>query len=234
MVSINSLPLPFASWQEGLLALTEGLSDPGREKIIVARLEATAAKKPVSPKDICALALLVPSRARFDRNTLPKHEPDPRAVALGRMAGDEFNKHMEEIGEAHDRIERARQEAGSAAFPEGDPRRLLMDTILGFPAALFADVSRRLGEADPFSRLARRLSLWFRPWLEFTRYGLPLAADGRAVALAVRRLVETLSGDGAKRFERLLAIWAGEVSLTASKESEIRWKLRRSRPSSTP
>jgi hypothetical protein len=71
------------------------------------------------------------------------------------MAGDEFNKHMEEIGDAHDRIERARQEAVPAAFPEGDPR-LLKDTILGFPAALFADVSRRLGEADPFSRARAR------------------------------------------------------------------------------
>jgi hypothetical protein len=61
-----------------------------------------------------------------------------------------------------------------------------------------------LGETDPFLRLARRLSLWFKPWLEFTRYGLPLASDGRAVALAVRRLVESISGDDAKRFQRLL------------------------------
>ena len=117
------------------------------------------------------------------------------------------------------RSRRARQKAVPRAFPEGDPRRLLKDAILGFPAALFADVSQRLGDADPFSRLARRLSLWFRPWLEFTRYGLPLAADGSAVALAVRRLVESLPGDGAKRFERLIAIWAGEVSVEASKES---------------
>ena len=219
MPSIDRLPLPFASWQEGLFALADGLSDPAREKIIVTRLEATAAKHPIGMKEICALALLVPSRARFDRETLPKHEPDPRAVALGQMLGDETIKHLEEIGDARDRIEHARQEAVSAAFPEDDPRRLLKDTIFGFPAALFADVSRRLGEADPFSRLARRLSLWFQPWLEYTRYGLPIAADGSAVALAVRRLVESLSGDGAKRFERLLAIWAGEVSLEASKES---------------
>ncbi len=106
-----------------------------------------------------------------------------------------------------------------AAFPEGDPRRLLKDTILGFPAALFADISRRMGEADPFSRLARRLSLWFKPFCEFSRYGLPLAADGSAVARAVRRLVDSISGDDAKRLQRLLAIWAGEASLEANEES---------------
>jgi hypothetical protein len=187
VASIDTLPLPFASWQEGLFALADGLSDPTREKIIVARLEATAAKSAVGLKEICALALLVPSRARFGRETLPKHEPNPTAVALGQRLGKDeaFNKHMEEIFEAEDRVERARQEAVPAAFPEGDPRRLLKDTILGFTAALFADVSRRLGEADPFSRLARRLSLWFKPFKEFSPYGLPLAADGRPVAGAV-------------------------------------------------
>jgi hypothetical protein len=82
---VDRLPLPFASWQEGLLALVDGLSDPEREKIIVARLELTAAKRPIGWKEICALALLVRSHARFDRETLPKHEyePDPTFVALG-------------------------------------------------------------------------------------------------------------------------------------------------------
>jgi hypothetical protein len=56
---------------------------------------------------------------------------------------------MKEVWEAEDRVERVRQETVPAAFPEGDPRRLLKDTILGFPAALFSEVSRRLGEADP-------------------------------------------------------------------------------------
>jgi hypothetical protein len=83
VASIDTLPLPFASWQEGLFAMADGLSDPTREKIIVARLEATAAKSAVGLKEICALALLVPSRARFGRETLPKHEPNPTAVALG-------------------------------------------------------------------------------------------------------------------------------------------------------
>jgi hypothetical protein len=220
VASIDRLPLPFASWQEGLFALADGLSDPAREKIIVARLEATAAKQPIGLKDICALALLVPSRARFDRETLPKHEPDPTAVALGKKLGqnEAFVKLMKEASDAQDSVERARQ-AVPAAFPEGDPRRLLKDTILGFPAALFADVSRRLGEADPFFRLARRLSLWFKPSYDFSRYGLPLAADGRAVADAVFRFVQSISGDKAKTRQRLLAIWAGNVSLKADEES---------------
>ncbi len=221
MASIDRLPLPFASWQEGLFALADGLSDPAREKIIVVRLEATAATHPVGLKEICALALLVPSQARFDRETLPKHEPHPTAVAFGQMLGQDeaFNKRMEEVFEAQNRVERARQEAVPAAFPEGDPRRLLKDTILGFPAALFADVSRRLGEADPLSRLAWRLSLWFKFYREFSRYGLPRAAAGRAVADAVHRLVESISSDRTKRLQRLFAIWAGELSLKADEES---------------
>jgi hypothetical protein len=48
---------------EGLFALADGLPDPVREKVIVARLEATAAKHPIGSKEICALALLVPTRA---------------------------------------------------------------------------------------------------------------------------------------------------------------------------
>jgi hypothetical protein len=38
--------------------LTTALSGPGRERIIVARLEATAAKNGISLKEICALALV--------------------------------------------------------------------------------------------------------------------------------------------------------------------------------
>ena len=202
MASIDRLPIPFANWQEGLFALADGLSDPAREKIIVARLESTAAKHPIGLKEICSLALLIPSGAHFDRETLPKYEPNPTAVAVGEKLGQDeaFNKHMGELLEAHDRVERARQEAVPAAFPEGDPRRVLKDTILGFPAALFADLSRRLGDADSLSRLARRLSLWFKPFREFSRYGLPLAEDGRAVAGLVRRLVATGSIEGGRAF----------------------------------
>jgi hypothetical protein len=60
MASIDPLPLAFASWQEGLFALADGLSDGAREKIIVARLEATVAETPIGLKEVCAFALLVP------------------------------------------------------------------------------------------------------------------------------------------------------------------------------
>jgi hypothetical protein len=152
VASVNPLPLAFESWQEGLLTLTGALADPGREKIIVARLEATIAKKGISLREICALALLVPSGARFDRETLPKHEPHPEAVVLGERLGrnSEFTKHMEELLDAHGTLERLREKAVFAAFPDRDPRRLLKDTTVGFAAAQLGDVSRRLGEADPF------------------------------------------------------------------------------------
>ncbi len=43
-----------------------------------------------------------------------EHEPDPTAVALGQMLSKDaaFNKHMEEITEAQDRVERTREENG--------------------------------------------------------------------------------------------------------------------------
>jgi hypothetical protein len=56
MAHIDPLSLPFASWQEGLFALAGALSDPEREKIIMARLQATADKNPIGLKEICALA----------------------------------------------------------------------------------------------------------------------------------------------------------------------------------
>src|SRR5688572_25532468 len=106
MAPDNKLPIPFANWHEGLLALADVLSNPAHEKNIVARLEATAAKHPTCLKDICALSLLVPSRARFDRESLPKHEPNPTAVALGqKLAQNEaLNKHLQEVLDAHDRM----------------------------------------------------------------------------------------------------------------------------------
>jgi hypothetical protein len=70
-----------------------------------------------------------------------------------------------------------------------------------------------------FSRLARRLSLWFTPFHEYSRYGLPLAADGRPVASAVLRLLDPFPSDGTKTLKRLLAIWAGEISLEAEAAS---------------
>jgi len=84
VATVDTLSLPFATWQEGLLALAAALQDPNREKIVVARLEATAAQIGIGPMEVCALALLVPSRARFE--PLPRPEPHPDAVRLAAVA----------------------------------------------------------------------------------------------------------------------------------------------------
>jgi hypothetical protein len=54
LASIDALSLPFATWQEGLLALAAALQDPNREKIVAARLEATAALIGIGPMEVCA------------------------------------------------------------------------------------------------------------------------------------------------------------------------------------
>ena len=221
MSSIKRLPLPFASWREGLLILAAALTDPNREKIIVARLESSGTKVALGLREICALALLVPSRAHFPRSSLPKHEPDPIAVAAGAMLSEEFNRHMEEIGKADDAREKIRVKLYSI-FPERDPRVILKDTILSFATIQLLDLSQHLSDSDPFSRLARRLCLWFKPWLDFSRYGIEMAANGSAIIGAVRHAVKAYNGDDSARIQNIVRIWSGEVPVepnaTAIKE----------------
>ena len=57
---VARLSRPFDSWNDGLIALCDALPDVDREKIIVARLEATVAKIALTPNDVVALALTVP------------------------------------------------------------------------------------------------------------------------------------------------------------------------------
>ena len=90
-----------------------------------------------------------------------------------------------EIFEARDRIDNF----VLSAFAEPDPRRLLNETMFGLPAAALADVSQRLGDMDPFLRLAHRLSLWFKSSRDLSRYGI-VWQDGRAVRAAVLKLIE--------------------------------------------
>jgi hypothetical protein len=63
MAPTDPLRRPFANWQERLFALPDALSHSERERMAVARLEATAARNSIGLKEICSLALLVPSRA---------------------------------------------------------------------------------------------------------------------------------------------------------------------------
>ena len=216
MANVDALSVPFATWREGLIALADALLDPDREKIIVARLEATAAQIGFGPKEVCALALLAPSRARFE--AAPKHEPHPEAARLGAMIGGSLDKTLTDIVDGMERHRQLRQEKVFSAFPEADPRRLLIDTIIGFAAAELSDVSQRLGEADPFSRLAARLSLWFKQSTDLSRYGIPFAEDGWPVIYLVRRLADKLDVKGCEKIQRLIQIWSGDVEVARSED----------------
>jgi hypothetical protein len=215
VATIDALTLPFATWQEGLLALADALEDPGREKIIVTRLEATAAQIGIGPKEVFTLALLVPSRARFEPAI--KRELHPEAARLGAMMGGRLGKTLSDIVDGMESDRKLRQESFSA-FPETDPRRLLIDTIIGFAAAELSDVSQRLGEADPFSRLAARMSLWFKQSNDLSRYGIPFAHDGWPVIHLVRRLADKLDVKGCEKIQRLIQIWSGDVEVGRSDE----------------
>lgn len=217
-MAIQTLSLPFTSWREGLLALAGALEDPHRERIVVERLEATAAKIGIGPRDICSLALLVTSRARLE--SYPRPEPPPevaRMIEIANASG-ELNRLMVGIVDDVESRQEAQKRKVFSAFPETDPRRLLNDTIFGAAAAELSDVTQRLGEADPFSRLAVRLALWFKRFDDFSRYGCSLPHDGWAVVGLVRRLAATLQCDDADRFRKLIAIWSGDVEVLLGHE----------------
>ena len=216
MATIDGLSLPFATWQEGLLAFADALGEANREKIMVARLEATTERIDVGPKEICALALLVPCAARFGPGFT--YEPHPEAVRFAAMVGDRLSETMTGILDGIDRRKRLQEEKVFSAFPESDTRRLLVDTIFGFASAELSDVTQRLGESDPFSRLAARLSLWFKQSRDLSRYGLPYAHEGRSVIGLVRRLAQKLESDATKKIRRLLDIWTGDVVVERSDE----------------
>jgi hypothetical protein len=219
LATIDALSLPFATWQEGLLALAAALQDPNREKIVVARLEATATQIGIGPMEVCALALLVPSRARFEPVTWPEPHPDAVRLAAIADADGKLSQTLSSIVDGLDRRRQSREEKVFSAFPGTDRRRLLNDTIIGFAAAELSDVSQRLGEADPFSRLAGRLSLWFKQSHDYSRYGIASAEDGRAVSDLVRRATGKLDPDAAGRLKRLIEIWAGDVDVEMSVEA---------------
>jgi hypothetical protein len=62
--------------------------------------------------------------------------------------------------------------------------------------------------------------LWFKASRDYSRYGLPLAADGRAIVEAVRRAIDSNYNDAdAERIKRIISIWAGDRRIEASPES---------------
>ncbi|QHO77834.1 hypothetical protein ACH79_39765 [Bradyrhizobium sp. CCBAU 051011] len=113
VVAAETLSLPFPSWREGLLALASALKDPDRERIVVDRLETTAANIRIGPREICSLALLVPSRAHLE--SFPKPTP-PREIARlieVANAGGELNRLM--VGMLDD-MERTHPTGASSSY----------------------------------------------------------------------------------------------------------------------
>jgi hypothetical protein len=220
VASIDYLNSPFSTWQEGLLRLVADLQDANLQKINVRRLEATAAKHGIRSRELCAMALLVQSHAHFDRQTLHKHTPDPKFTEMAAKLEDStLTAITEQFLDAKETLDRAREEQVISAFADDDPRRLFKDTVIGFAAAELSDVSQKIGEADPFSRLARRLSLWFRLSFDYSRYGLPRSADSRVISEAVMRLAQLLEGGEAARMKQLLHIWSGDIKVKANEDA---------------
>jgi hypothetical protein len=220
VASIDHLISPFSTWQEGLLRLAADLQDVNLQKINVRRLEATAAIQGIRSRELCAMALLVQSRAHFDRQTLYKHTPDPQFTEIAaKLENSKLTAITEQFLNAEETLDRTREERVISAFADDDPRRLFKHTVIGFAAAELSDVSQKLGEADPFSRLARRLSLWFRPSFDYSRYGLPRSADSRVISEAVVRLAQLLEGNEAARLKELLHIWSGDVKVKANEDA---------------
>jgi len=219
MVAQETLITPFESWHEGLLNLADALDSADRTEVMIARLEATARTTKITLNDVCALALLARSSARFDQSTLPRFEPHPTAVLLAKRLGGEFDRIISARLDYIDNERDRRELAISSAFPESDPRRLFKDTIFGFAAAELSDSAQKMGDADPFTRLAHRLSLWFRPSYDFRRYGLCLPENGLAIARTARKLIDTFQNEFAERLGTLIDIWSGEISVKADKEN---------------
>jgi hypothetical protein len=221
MVEQDRLVTPFESWGEGLFNLADALDSVDRTEILIARLDATAQTTKITLNDICALALLTTSSARFDQATFIKIEPHPDAVAVAEKLSrsDAFNRHLEEMLDHFDRKRDQREKVVELIFPENDTRRLLKDTIFGFPAAELYDIAQRMADADPFTRISSRLSLWFRSTYDFRRYGLRLAENGLAIERLVTKLIQSQQGEVADRLAGLIAIWTGDAPVIADKEN---------------
>lgn len=211
-MAVEPLSRPYGTWLEGLLALIEELDDPDRCAIVVHRMRATAEHVPPSAEDIAWLAMLVPSAATAReadgaREEAITNEPAP----IGEDLRANLRAGLLKMVEAQEQERSARQGLIFEAFGADDPRRLLVETIVGVPAARLAHMSIRLGESDPFLRLAKRLWVWFSPRDRMTRYGVPIRLEAAAL---VRRLVVELAGklDGphAPDHRAALLAWAGE------------------------
>lgn len=162
----NVVPLagePYTTWDEGILALCEAMSDHHRLPAVLRRLERTAEHLTLTAEDLCILALVSPLDVPAEG---PEPVAEPSVQSAERQQSPEMNELPARLRESFEAIEapiRRREEAALAAFGPADPRRILSDTIWGIVAAGLVHASDRLAERDPFMRLARRLGLWFAP-----------------------------------------------------------------------
>jgi hypothetical protein len=130
--SVDQLAVPFSSWREGLRQLANDLPDGARREILLSRLGATAAQSGIRVREVCALALLVPPYARFEKTAFPQRQPDPQMVGLAAKISDATHEHLANAFAAVERIDDERQKKVFAAFPDSDPRRIFSsfeDTI---------------------------------------------------------------------------------------------------------
>lgn len=188
----NVVPLaaePYTTWDEGILALCEAVSDHHRLPAVLRRLERTAEHLTLTAEDLCILALVSPLDVSAE-------DPEPVADPAEQPAQHQQSSEMYElyarlrnkIFEATETPIRRREKAALSAFGPDDPRRILSDTIWGIVAAGLAHVSDRLAERDPFMRLARRLGLWFAPASGARWMGVKLG-DVSGVLALLERLV---------------------------------------------
>ncbi len=231
---VETLDRPFETWRDGLLEVIPTLDDPERCAVFLARLRTTAQRIGVTSDDVAWLAALVPSTATAvdpappDASKAQAREAEAadgtNVVAFGvepsgagspasrpstRDPGAEIYAALPGMASAQDK----RLRSISDSFPAGDPRRLLAETVLGIAAAELADQSNALGQNDPFTRLAWRLSLWFSPSEDRSRFGQVL--DPKA-ATQVRELVlelaNELAGPDAPAEKAALRAWAGRIA----------------------
>lgn len=212
---------PYASWDEGILALCDSIADRHRLPVVLRRLERTAERLPLSEEDLCILALVCPVDA-------PTEAIEPNIAKLLEDTGldqpaPELPEWRLKIKVALDAIEdfrRAREKVAEEAFGPDDPRRILGDTLWGFVAASVVETSDRLDAKDPFRRLGTRLGLWFAPSSMSRWMGVPLGEDCLGIQDLLRRLVAQSRSPGADNAPvmRLLRIATQANALPCSLE----------------
>lgn len=210
---VSLAPEPYATWNDGLLAVCEAMGDRHRLPSVLRRLERTAERLKITSEDLCALALTMPVGAPAEPVAASKAAA-PKSLATGTVASPQAPSDWgDRLRAGLNAIEapiRAREQEAEAAFASDDPRRILADTLWGVVATVFVEASDRLGAADPFRRLGARLGLWFFPSSVRRWMGVHLGEDTQGIEAMLRRLLtrftpEDEPGHAALRLLRITA-----------------------------